>query len=190
MSSVSTNSPPSAAVLPPLRQTRSTVELIAGVGVIVLLALLLAFAILNTGRKTDDGYHLNADFSHIDGLDVGSDVKLAGISVGHVVSETVDPKTFKASVIFTVRHDVQLPTDTAAIITSDSLLGGKYISLSPGGDTRMLRAGGVVSVTQGAISLEQLLSKFIFSVTDTLTQANRSKADEGASKGQGASDLP
>lgn len=68
--------------------------------------------------------------------------------------------------------------DSAAIITSDSLLGGKYIAISPGGDTKMLKAGGEISETQGAISLEQLLSKFIFSVTDTLTQANQAKAKQ------------
>ncbi|GBR06294.1 toluene ABC transporter periplasmic protein [Acetobacter oeni LMG 21952] len=148
---------------------------------------MLALAVLGTGRKSDAGYPLTAGFSHIDGLDTGSDVRLAGITVGHVTSETVDPKTFKASVTFTVRPDLQLPVDTAAIITSDSLLGGKYIALSPGGDTRMLKAGGAVGETQGSISLEQLLSKFIFSVTDTLTQANHAKTGSPPATG---TDLP
>ncbi|AQS85555.1 MAG: outer membrane lipid asymmetry maintenance protein MlaD [Acetobacter aceti] len=179
MSSVSTTSPPTTTVLPPLRNTRSTVELIAGFAVIVAFVLLLGLAVVSSGRRTDAGYQLKAAFSHIDGLDIGSDVKLAGISIGHVVSEGVDPKTFQALVVFTVRRDVQLPVDSAAIITSDSLLGGKYIAISPGGDTRMLKAGGELVETQGAISLEQLLSKFIFSVTDTLTQAGQAKAKEG-----------
>ncbi|NHN84188.1 outer membrane lipid asymmetry maintenance protein MlaD [Acetobacter musti] len=185
MNSVSTSAATPSAV--PARPSRSTVELIAGFVVIALLLAMLALAVLGTGRKSDEGYPLTAGFSHIDGLDVGSDVRLAGITIGHVASETVDPKTFRASVTFTVRPDVHLPVDTAAIITSDSLLGGKYIALSPGGDTRMLRAGSTVAETQGSISLEQLLSKFIFSVTDTLTQANRAKA---GSSPQGGGDLP
>ncbi|MCH4091428.1 outer membrane lipid asymmetry maintenance protein MlaD [Acetobacter sp.] len=175
MSSVSTTSRPAEA-LSPLRRTRSTVELLAGFAVIIAFVLLLGLAVVSSGRKTDAGYQLRAGFSHIDGLDIGSAVKLAGISIGHVVSAGVDPKTFQAEVVFTVRPDVQLPVDSAAIITSDSLLGGKYIAISPGGDTKNLKAGGEISETQGSISLEQLLSKFIFSVTDTLTQANQAKA--------------
>ncbi|NHO31910.1 outer membrane lipid asymmetry maintenance protein MlaD [Acetobacter fallax] len=175
MNSVSTSAVTPSPVIVPARSARSTAELIAGFVVIALLLAMLALAILGTGRKSDQGYPLTAGFSHIDGLDVGSDVRLAGITIGHVVSETVDPKTFQANVIFTVRPDVQLPVDTGAIITSDSLLGGKYIALSPGGDTHMLKAGSTVTETQGSISLEQLLSKFIFSVTDTLTQANRAR---------------
>lgn len=194
MNSVSTmagkDSPPP---VPLRRSTRPLAELVMGFVVIGALALMLVLAVLGTGRHSDDGYPLVATFDHIDGLDVGSDVRLAGITIGHVASQTVDPKTFKASVRFTVRPDVKLPVDTAAIITSDSLLGGKYIALSPGGDTKMLRSEGVVTETQGSISLEQLLSKFIFSVTDTLTQANHDKAttqsgglsDGAASKGGG-----
>lgn len=186
MSSVSTTSQPAAAALPPLRNTRPTVELVAGFAVIVVFVLLLGLAVVSSGRKTDAGYQLKAGFSHIDGLDIGSDVKLAGISIGHVVSEGVDPKTFQAKVVFTVRPDVQLPVDSAAIITSDSLLGGKYIAISPGGDTKTLKAGAEIGETQGSISLEQLLSKFIFSVTDTLTQASQAKAKQGmdAPKGE------
>ncbi len=190
MSSVSTNPQPSALALPPLRQTRTTSELIVGFAVILLFAVLLVVAVINSGRKTDDGYRLTANFAHIDGLDVGSEVKLAGIPIGHVLAASVDPKTFRASVNFSVRPDVELPTDTAAIITSDSLLGGKYIALSPGADTRTLKAGGVLTITQGSISLEQLLSKFIFSVTDTLTQANHAKATDSAPASSGSGDIP
>ncbi|WP_395370090.1 outer membrane lipid asymmetry maintenance protein MlaD [Komagataeibacter diospyri] len=158
------------------RAVRQPAELLAGFAVLAVLAGLLAYAVLDKGRPHESGYRLNAGFAHIDGLSVGSDVRLAGITVGQVVDEHVDPKTFVAQVTFTVRPDIKLPDDTAAIITSDSLLGGKYIALSPGGDDRMLAPGGTIGQTQGAISLEQLLSKFIFSVTDTLTKARQDKA--------------
>ncbi|MCH4022228.1 MAG: outer membrane lipid asymmetry maintenance protein MlaD [Acetobacter sp.] len=156
--------------------SRSTAELLTGIATLAALGVFLILAVIGTDRKSTPGYQLKADFTHIDGLDVGSDVRMAGITVGQVVSETVDPKTFKAQVVFTVRPDLHLPVDSAAIITSDSLLGGKYIALSPGGDTKMLAPGGSVTETQGSISLEQLLSRFIFSVTDTLTSQNAEKA--------------
>ncbi|KAA8386613.1 outer membrane lipid asymmetry maintenance protein MlaD [Acetobacter tropicalis] len=172
---------------------RNSVELITGVVVLIALALMLVAAVVGEGRKTDStGYPLHASFSHIDGLGVGSDVRLAGVTVGQVVQERVDPTTYKAEVTFTVRPDIKLPTDSAAIITSDSLLGGKYIALSPGGDDQTLKPNAMVNQTQGSISLEQLLSKFIFSVTDTLTRANKDAAKDqpAAPADAGKGDLP
>lgn len=160
------------------RMSRNSAELAAGCGVLVLLAGLLALAVVDKGRRHETGYRLHASFEHIDGLSVGSDVRLAGVTVGQVVDERVNPSDFKAQVTFTVRPDVQLPTDSAAIITSDSLLGGKYVALSPGGSEAMLRPGAAITDTQGAISLEQLLSRFIFSVTDTMTKANQQRANQ------------
>nr|WP_294916610.1 outer membrane lipid asymmetry maintenance protein MlaD [uncultured Neokomagataea sp.] len=154
-------------------------EFITGCGVLVLLVVVLVVAVMGNRSSDDAGYPVHAAFSQIDGLDVGSDVRLAGITVGHVTAETVDPKTFQAQVTFSVAPNVKLPVDTAAIITSDSLLGGKYIALSPGGSDHSVQAGGVMTETQGSISLEQLLSKFIFSVTDTLQKAK--SADKPAS---------
>ena len=54
-------------------------------------------------------------------------------------------------------------------MTSDGLLGGKFLSLSPGGDTTMLKPGGAITITQSSVSLEQLLGKFIFSVTSMVS---------------------
>ena len=171
------------------KSRRSLAELLTGTVVLVALAGMLAAAVVGEGRKTDTvGYQLSADFSHVDGLSVGSDVRLAGVTIGTVQSESVNPQTFMAHVVFTVRPDIHLSADTAAIITSDSLLGGKYIALSPGGDDKTLSAGATISQTQGSISLEQLLSKFIFSVTDTLTRANKDAA--GGQGGASGATLP
>jgi phospholipid/cholesterol/gamma-HCH transport system substrate-binding protein len=108
---------------------------------------------------------LYANFDHIDGLGVGADVRLAGVKVGSVNQEHIDPQSFQAVVALTVRDDIKLPKDTAAIVTSESLLGGKYLSLQPGGDTTMLQPGQSITITQSSVSLEELLGKFIFSMT-------------------------
>jgi len=167
----------------PRPDRRNAAELATGFVVLIGLVVLLALALLGRHQSGGDGYPLHATFNQIDGLTVGSDVRLAGITVGHVTGETVDPKSFRAMVSFTVKDGITLPEDSAAIVTSDSLLGGKYISLSPGGSEVDLKRGATVMETQGSISLEQLLSKFIFSVTDTLTKSK----GNGISKG---SDLP
>lgn len=146
------------------------VELLAGIVVLALLAGLIIAAVIGNGRRSSSGIPLTAQFDHIDGLDVGSDVRLAGVTVGQVTSETVNPKDYQAVVTLTLRSDIKLPTDSSVVVTSDSLLGGKYLALAPGGADTMLAPGGRITQTQGAISLEQLLSKFIFTVTDTMTK--------------------
>ena len=160
-----------------LRQRHDPVELIAGLLVLALLAGLIIAAVIGNGRRSETGYRLSAQFDHVAGLDVGSDVRMAGVNVGQVVAETVDPKTFQAIVSLTVRRDIRLPTDSSVVVTSDSLLGGKYLSLSPGGADSIIPSGGRITQTQGAISLEQLLSKFIFSVTDSVTKKDQPAAN-------------
>ena len=164
-------------VQPGLRR-HDPVELLAGFLVLALLAGLITAAVIGNGRKSATGYMLTAQFDHVDGLEVGSDVRMAGVTVGQVMAETVNPKDFQAVVTLSVRPDIRIPTDSSVVVTSDSLLGGKYLALAPGGADTMLAVGGRIVQTQGAISLEQLLSKFIFSVSDSVT---KKKSDAAAS---------
>src|SRR5690242_10696574 len=161
---------PRATTKPGPRASRAmarhgALEVVTGAAVLVVAAGFLAYAVAHSGRSVSSGYTLQARFEHIDGLTPGSDVRIAGVKVGTVTSERIDPKTFEAVVSLTVRDDVHLPKDTGAEITSESLLGGKYINLSPGGDEATLKPGQTITITQSSISLEQLLGKFIFSVT-------------------------
>ncbi len=132
---------------------------------LLVAAGFLAFAVAHSGRSTASGYTLVARFDRIDGLNPGADVRIGGVKVGTVVDERIDPKTFQAEVTLTVRDDMRLPRDTSAEVTSESLLGGKFLNLTPGGDTALLAPGGTITLTQSSVSLEQLLGKFIFSAT-------------------------
>ena len=163
------------AGLTPVAQ-RNLVETVAGAIVLVVAIGFLGYAVANTGRTPVSGYSLHARFDHIDGLAIGADVRVAGVKVGSVMTARVDPQSFQADVAFTVQNAVKLPRDSSAEITSDGLLGGKYISLVPGGDEQTLPAGGMVTITQGSISLEQLLGKFIFSVTNLSGQKPAAQA--------------
>lgn len=140
-------------------------EIAAGAVVLVVAVLFLAYAVIHSGRGVGSGYTLRARFDHIDGLSIGGDVRIAGVKIGTVTGERLDPKSFSAIVSLTVDAGLDLPTDTAAEIVSESLLGGKYISLSPGGADENLKPGQTITITQSSVSLEQLLGKFIFSVT-------------------------
>jgi phospholipid/cholesterol/gamma-HCH transport system substrate-binding protein len=155
---------------------RSLTETLAGAVVLAVALGFLGYAVANTGRSTVSGYALHARFDRIDGLVIGADVRLAGVKVGSVTTARVDPQTYQADVTFTVQNAVKLPRDSSAEITSDGLLGGKYLSLVPGGDEQMLAPGDAVTITQSAVSLEQLLGKFIFSVTDLASTVQKGQA--------------
>ena len=101
-----------------------------------------------------------AKFDQIDGIGVGSDVRLAGVKVGSVVSNTLDKETFQAVVQFSVERGIELPTDTAAAVSQEGLLGGKYLRLLPGGMLETLADGDEISETQDAVDLISLFGKF------------------------------
>lgn len=158
---------------------RNPTELVAGAAVLVVAAGFLGYALANTGRGHIDGYTLRAKFQRIDGLAVGADVRLAGVKVGSVNATSIDPRTYQAVVSFSVEPSIRLPADSSAQITSDGLLGGKYMSLTPGGDDKMLADGGTVTITQSAASLEDLLGKFIFNVSDLTSAVQKQLKQNG-----------
>lgn len=156
---------------------RSTVELLTGAAVLLAAAGFLIYAVVHSGRSNVAGYPLVAKFDRIDGLAVGSDVRLAGVKIGSVSAARIDPQSYLAVVTLSLQDDIHLPKDSSAEVISDGLLGGKFLSLTPGGDATMLKPGQTITITQSSISLEQLLGKFIFSVT---SMANAAKPDAQA----------
>jgi phospholipid/cholesterol/gamma-HCH transport system substrate-binding protein len=155
---------------------RNWAEVAVGAAVLTVAFGFLGFAVSSSGRSTTSGYTLYADFEHIDGLGVGSEVRLAGVKVGTITSARIDPATFQAVVGFSVANQIKLPKDTSGMITSDGLLGSKYLSLGPGGDTTNLKPGDALTITQGSISIEELLGKFIFSASNLVDQQRKQDA--------------
>jgi phospholipid/cholesterol/gamma-HCH transport system substrate-binding protein len=164
---------------------RNLAEILTGAVVLLVAAGFLAYAVAHSGRSAVGGYELHASFDHIDGLGVGADVRIAGVKVGSVVSTRVDPKTFLAGITMSVRDAIRLPKDTSAAVTSESLLGGKYIDLAPGGDTAVLQPGGTITITQSSISIEQLLGKFIFSATNMVSAVGKAGQQDNAAPAGG-----
>ena len=164
-------------------QRRSLAEVATGAVILAVALVFLGYAVLNSGRGSagGDGIRLTARFDRIDGLSNGADVRIAGVRVGNVVASRIDPQTFGAELTMKVDSGLQLPDDTSAEVTSEGLLGGRYVSLVPGGSEKSLADGGRITQTQGSVSLESLLGRFIFSVTQMNTSAQNQQ-------GQGASD--
>ncbi|MQX36595.1 outer membrane lipid asymmetry maintenance protein MlaD [Roseospira navarrensis] len=144
---------------------RNPLETILGALVLLVAAVFLVFAYTTADLRQVQGYPVRASFTKVGGLTVGGEVRLAGIQVGSVTGQRLDPQTFEAVVDMTVLESVQLPVDTRAVITSDGLLGGSYIKLIPGNEADTLQPGDSLQYTQDYQSLEDLVGEIIFLAT-------------------------
>ncbi len=147
---------------------RSLAETAAGAVVLAVAAVFLVFAVTNSGRGGIAGpaLTLTAKFDRIDGLAPGADVRIAGVKVGSVTDQRIDPTTFLAVLTMRIDGNLRIPRDSSAEIASEGLLGGRFVSIVPGGDERVLADRGEITITQSAVSLESLLGRFIFSMTE------------------------
>ncbi|MBL0942225.1 MAG: outer membrane lipid asymmetry maintenance protein MlaD [Alphaproteobacteria bacterium] len=153
------------------------IETFVGAIVIIVAGFFLVFAYSSSHIDTN-GYSLNAKFDRIDGLNVGSDVRISGVKVGTVTHQSIDPTTFLATITFTVDPTLKLPKDTSAEIVSAGLLGGKYLALIPGGTDEFLSEGNEIIYTQASVSLEAMIGQLIFSKKDDKDQTDRKVGTE------------
>ena len=140
----------------------SLLETLLGAVVVVVAAAFLIFAFGVSDVGAVKGYELIAKFDRVDGLSVGSDVKVGGIKVGTVVAQVLDPATYLAVVHMSIDEGVKLPVDSSSEVVSAGLLGARYLAIVPGPSEEMLGPGGLIRFTQSSISIEQLLGRFAF----------------------------
>ena len=131
----------------------------------VVLAIAVAFVLqagqiagLGQGRG---GYDLHASFRSVEGVRVGSDVRLGGVRVGTVAALALDPTTLRAEVRLRMQDGIVLPEDTLAIVATEGLLGGAHLELLPGGSPFDLGPGDRIEQTQSAVSLVTLLLRAV-----------------------------
>ena len=158
----------------------NTVETVLGGVVLAVAGIFLVVALSSASFKQTTGYNVNANFSKADGIKSGMDVRMSGVKIGSVATLSLDPKTYLAKVKMTIENDIQLPMDTVAKVASESILGGKYLTLEPGGDDAMIKDGGQIQYTQSAVNLEELLGKFIFNGSDKDKKAAATTPDASA----------
>lgn len=136
-------------------------EILAGAAVLAVAIGFTAFAVRGAGVMGEpDSYALTASFRSVEGVSVGTDVRLAGVKVGTVTALSLNPETYFADATIAIRKDVAVPTDSTLLVSSEGLLGGTFVEVQPGGALEMLEPGGEIEDTQGAVSLITLLMKF------------------------------
>lgn len=136
------------------------------VGAFVLLGLAaVAYLTVKLGAGSllgGDTYMLEARFTSVSGLNAGSNVVVAGVTVGRVESIRMEPTEYTAIVTLSVMSGLKLPTDSMASIKTTGLIGDKYLALSPGADETYLKAGERITMTESSVDLESLIGKMAF----------------------------
>ncbi|MEM9581197.1 MAG: outer membrane lipid asymmetry maintenance protein MlaD [Pseudomonadota bacterium] len=137
-------------------------EIAVGGAVLVVAAGFLLYAAQVAGLSTGGAnYPLIASFRSAEGVSVGTDVRLAGVKVGTVSGLDLNPQTFRADATLAIREDVDIPDDSAILISSEGLLGGTFVEIQPGGSPFNFDPGTEIQDTQSAVSLITLLLKFV-----------------------------
>ena len=140
-----------------------TTETLVGAVVVAAAVGFVLYAVQFSGGTVtgSDDYSLSASFRSVEGISVGTDVRLGGVKVGTVTGLELNPTTFRADTVMTIDGELLLPEDTAVAISSEGLLGGNFVELLPGGSPFNLERGAEIQDTQSSVSLITLLLRFV-----------------------------
>lgn len=145
---------------------RNVIETVMGAVVLLVAISFIVFAFRSSGLSASGGYEVQAQFDDASGLAIGTDVRMAGVKIGTVSGQKLDPANFQASVTMQIDEAIKLPIDSSARIIPDGLLGGNFVALEPGAEDDNIQPGGRLEFTQGAINVVDLIARFMFSAPD------------------------
>lgn len=146
----------------------------------LILALLVAAAFTmfgGEGRKT-----LTALFPRTIAIYEGSDVRVLGVRVGTV--DTVTPSGTDVVVTMSYDESVKLPSDAQAVIIAPSVVGDRYVQLTPvyeGGDVLADKATLDLGQTSTPLELDEIYAN--------LDKLNVALGPTGANRNGALSDL-
>ena len=136
------------------------------VGIFVVIGIVcVGYLTVKLGKMEligDNYYPIYARFRSVSGLKMGAYVEMAGVQIGKVDSISLDQERKTALVEMKIRKEVILSDDVIASVTTAGLIGDKYINLSPGGSETLLKPGDLITETESAVNLEELISKYVF----------------------------
>jgi len=140
------------------------IQLTTGIFVLIGIAA-FTYAAVNVGgvRFTEvPSYILHARFTSISGLQTGAIVEAAGVRIGTVENIEFDPQAYEAIVSLRINLEVPVQEDAIAAIRTQGIIGEKFVKITPGGFEELLKDGDEIYETESALSIEELISKYIF----------------------------
>lgn len=147
---------------------KRTTEISVGLFIIFGFACLtyLSISLGETGLFNQNRYELIARFTSASGLKEGAFVEAAGVRVGFVEKIEFDPENFLSVVTISIDDAVKVPDDSIASIRTSGIIGDKFVKITSGGSDEILGEGMELFETEPSISLEELISKYIFESGD------------------------
>jgi len=137
-------------------------EAIVGLAVVLLAIWFLNFVWNRTGGGERAGaIHVTALFPNAAGVNVGTEVRVAGLKVGSVSKLKLDPQSYQVAVTLAIDPAIKVPSDSSAQIASEGLLGSSFVGLTPGGAPTPLKNGDTITDTQGSLDLMAMIGQFI-----------------------------
>lgn len=133
--------------------------------IIVFLVVVFSLNFSNWGSNfsKQNSYSLHANFEDIGNLRVGSPVKIAGVLVGSVYAIKLN-KDYQAEVVMQIRNTVAVPDDSSIRVVTQGLLGGNYLSLTPGLSNKNMRPYSNIEISHSAFVLEDFINKTVASL--------------------------
>ena len=142
-------------------------EAIIGAVVLVVSAFFIYFACISSGEKIKDGYVLIARFEDATGLASGADVKLNGIKIGIVKSLSLN-KDYSVKAELLIQNKYKIPMDSSASISTEGIMGNKFVSISVGYSDNEYKPGSEIEDTKSSINLEKLIDKVIAGIGNSI----------------------
>lgn len=143
---------------------KSSIEI--AVGIFMLIGIIcIGYLTIKLGKMDwtgNDHYLIHARFQSVSGLKGGASVEMAGVQIGQVDTISLNPEKKIADVTLSIQNGVQLEDDVIASVKTAGLIGDKYIMISPGGSDIILGHGEIITETESALDLEDLISKYLF----------------------------
>jgi phospholipid/cholesterol/gamma-HCH transport system substrate-binding protein len=121
---------------------------------LLLVAVFTGAVVVLTNTVQQIGQtHVVAYFANSNGIFVGDDVRIRGVSVGTI--DRIDPEPSRVKITFRFDDSYQVPADVKAVILSPTLVTARAIQLTPpyrGGPT--LADGAVIPENRTAVPVE------------------------------------
>jgi phospholipid/cholesterol/gamma-HCH transport system substrate-binding protein len=143
---------------------QSSIEIAVGIFVVIGVVC-VGYLTIKLGQLElfgDNYYSLEARFQSVSGLKAGAPLEMAGVQIGKVDSISLDLEEKTAVVRLKIQKEVVLTDDVIASIKTSGLIGDRYVSLSPGGSDTVLEPGELITETESAVDVEELISKYVF----------------------------
>ena len=102
-----------------------------GAAVILLAAGFLAFMRWQTGTGSFSSYRIRAEMAHADQLNVGTDVRIGGVTIGRISRLTLEPRTYRVKIDMDIRSGIPIPRDSRLGV-SGAMMSSPYLTISPG----------------------------------------------------------